>query len=114
MHPFTLSRPTDVSAAIAAHAQNAKQAFIAGGTDLIGLMKDRVTLQLLDLQQHVLKTLDTGRRRSGTLAMIIPAGRYYLRIALAGSKGTSYMMAVSGKVVKLPKPKVRPAKRHRA
>ena len=44
MHPFTLSRPTDVSAAIAAHAQDAKLAFIAGGTDLIGLMKDRVTL----------------------------------------------------------------------
>ena len=76
-------------------------------------LKDRVTLELLDLQQHVLKSLDTGRRRSGTLAMIIPTGRYYLRIALVGSKGTPYMMAISGKVVKLPKPKVRPAKRRR-
>ena len=53
MHPFTLSRPTDVSAAIAAHAQNAQLAFIAGGTDLIGLMKDRVTLpdHLLDINR---------------------------------------------------------------
>ena len=34
----------NVSAAIAAHAQDTHLAFIAGGTDLIGLMKDRVTL----------------------------------------------------------------------
>jgi xanthine dehydrogenase YagS FAD-binding subunit len=53
MHPFTLSRPTNISAAIAAHAQNAQVAFIAGGTDLIGLMKDRVTLpdRLLDINR---------------------------------------------------------------
>ncbi len=51
MHPFTLSRPTDISAAITAHAHDAHFAFIAGGTDLIGLMKDRVTLpdRLLDI-----------------------------------------------------------------
>ena len=42
MHPFTLSRPADISAAITAHAHDAHLAFIAGGTDLIGLMKDRV------------------------------------------------------------------------
>src|ERR1700730_10002749 len=53
MHQFTLSRPADVSAAIAAHAQDAHVAFIAGGTDLIGLMKDRATLpeRLLDLNR---------------------------------------------------------------
>ena len=53
MHPFTLSRPADISAAITAHAQDAHLAFIAGGTDLIGLMKDRVTLpdRLLDINQ---------------------------------------------------------------
>src|SRR5271169_2157175 len=53
MHQFTLSRPADISAAIGAHAQDAHLAFIAGGTDLIGLMKDRATLpeRLLDLNR---------------------------------------------------------------
>src|SRR6266567_2513437 len=53
MHQFTLSRPADISAAIAAHAQDAHVAFIAGGTDLIGLMKDRATFPecLLDLNR---------------------------------------------------------------
>src|SRR5882724_11142032 len=53
MHQFTLSRPADISAAIAAHAQDAHVAFIAGGTDLIGLMKDRATFpeRLLDLNR---------------------------------------------------------------
>ena len=53
MHPFALSRPTDISAAIAAHARDAHLAFIAGGTDLIGLMKDGVTLpeRLLDINR---------------------------------------------------------------
>src|SRR6202166_1861660 len=74
MHPFTLSRPTDVSAAIAAHAQNAKLAFIAGGTDLIGLMKDRVTLpdHLLDISRLAgmsqIEALSDGGLRIGALA----------------------------------------------
>src|SRR5579864_2324426 len=41
MHPFTLSRADDAAKAIAAHALDPELAFIAGGTDLIGLMKDR-------------------------------------------------------------------------
>jgi hypothetical protein len=41
MHPFSLSRADDPAQAIAAHAQDPGLAFIAGGTDLIGLMKDR-------------------------------------------------------------------------
>ena len=51
MHPFTLSRATNPSEAIAAHAQDPHLAFIAGGTDLIGLMKDHTTLpdHLLDI-----------------------------------------------------------------
>jgi xanthine dehydrogenase YagS FAD-binding subunit len=74
MHPFTLSRPTDVSAAIAAHAQNARLAFIAGGTDLIGLMKDRVTLpdRLLDINHLAdmaqIEALHDGGLRLGSLA----------------------------------------------
>lgn len=74
MHPFTLSRPTDISAAIAAHARDAQLAFIAGGTDLIGLMKDRVTLpdRLMDIN-HLpdlaqIDVLRDGGLRLGSLA----------------------------------------------
>src|SRR5467141_3301149 len=41
MHPFALSRADDPAQAIAAHALDPQLAFIAGGTDLVGLMKDR-------------------------------------------------------------------------
>lgn len=74
MHPFTLSRPTDISAAISAHAQDARLAFIAGGTDLIGLMKDRVTLpeRLLDInalpEMAKVEALSDGGLRIGALA----------------------------------------------
>ena len=74
MHPFTLSRPTDIAAAIAAHARDAQLAFIAGGTDLIGLMKDRVTLpdRLMDIN-HLrdmaqIDVLRDGGLRLGSLA----------------------------------------------
>src|ERR1700739_1822368 len=74
MHPFTLSRPADTSAAITAHAYDAHLAFIAGGTDLIGLMKDRVTLpdRLLDIN-HLpdmaqIEALHQGGLRLGSLA----------------------------------------------
>jgi xanthine dehydrogenase YagS FAD-binding subunit len=51
MHSFALSRTDDPAKAIAAHAKDAQLAFIAGGTDLLGLMKDRATLpeRLLDI-----------------------------------------------------------------
>jgi xanthine dehydrogenase YagS FAD-binding subunit len=51
MHPFALSRADDAAQAIAAHSQDPHLAFIAGGTDLIGLIKDRATLpeRLLDI-----------------------------------------------------------------
>src|SRR5258708_24201554 len=51
MHPFALSRADDPAKAIAAHARDPQLAFIAGGTDLIGLMKDRAELpeRLLDI-----------------------------------------------------------------
>src|SRR6201982_3961131 len=51
MHPFALSRAHDVAKAIAAHAEDPHLAFIAGGTDLLGLMKDRAALpdRLLDI-----------------------------------------------------------------
>ena len=51
MHPFTLSRAADPAKATAAHANDPSLAFIAGGTDLIGLMKDHAVLpeRLLDI-----------------------------------------------------------------
>jgi xanthine dehydrogenase YagS FAD-binding subunit len=51
MHPFVLSRAGDPAEAIAAHSGDPHLAFIAGGTDLIGLMKDHATLpeRLLDI-----------------------------------------------------------------
>lgn len=50
MHPFTLSKAIDPASAISA-AQDPHLVFIAGGTDLIGLMKDRAALpeRLLDI-----------------------------------------------------------------
>lgn len=74
MHQFTLSRPTDISAAIAAHAHDGHLAFIAGGTDLIGLMKDRAALpkRLLDInrlpEMAQIETLSDGGLRIGALA----------------------------------------------
>ncbi len=74
MHPFALSRPTDIAAAIAAHARDAHLAFIAGGTDLIGLMKDCVTLpeRLLDINRlpdlAQIEALPDGGLRIGALA----------------------------------------------
>ena len=51
MHPFALTRAEDPALAIEAHAADTRLAYVAGGTDLLGLMKDRVTLpeQLLDI-----------------------------------------------------------------
>jgi len=51
MHPFTVSSVVDPLVAIAAHSGDAAAAFIAGGTDLLGLMKDRAALpaHLLDI-----------------------------------------------------------------
>jgi xanthine dehydrogenase YagS FAD-binding subunit len=51
MHPFALSRADDAEKAIAAHSDDPHLAFIAGGTDLIGLMKDHAALpeRLLDI-----------------------------------------------------------------
>jgi xanthine dehydrogenase YagS FAD-binding subunit len=51
MHPFALSRADDPARAIEAHALDPQLTFIAGGTDLIGLIKDRAALpeRLLDI-----------------------------------------------------------------
>jgi xanthine dehydrogenase YagS FAD-binding subunit len=74
MHPFALSKADDPAKAVAAHAADAKLAFIAGGTDLIGLMKDRAALpeRLLDINGLAdmarIEALPDGGMRIGALA----------------------------------------------
>jgi xanthine dehydrogenase YagS FAD-binding subunit len=74
MHPFALSRADDQARAIATHAQDPELAFIAGGTDLIGLMKDRAQLpeRLLDINglpdMARIEALPDGGLRIGALA----------------------------------------------
>lgn len=74
MHPFTLSRADDTAQAIAAHAVDPQLAFIAGGTDLIGLIKDRAALpeRLLDINglpnMAEIDALPEGGLRIGALA----------------------------------------------
>lgn len=74
MHPFTLSRINDPSAAIVAHAADPHAAFIAGGTDLIGLMKDRAAHpdRLFDINSlpgmSAIEVLPDGGVRIGALA----------------------------------------------
>src|SRR5438128_9086745 len=74
MHTFTFSRAADLTKAIAAHAQDPHLAFIAGGTDLIGLMKDHVALpqHVLDINSlpgmDRIEALSDGGLRIGALA----------------------------------------------
>src|SRR5256712_9454794 len=74
MHPFALSRADDPAKAIAAHAQDPQLAFIAGGTHLIGLMKDRAQLpeRLLDINglpdMARIEALPDGELQIGALA----------------------------------------------
>jgi xanthine dehydrogenase YagS FAD-binding subunit len=79
MHPFALSRTDDPAKAIAAHAGDPHLAFIAGGTDLIGLIKDRATLpeRLLDInglpEMGRIEALPDGGLRIGALARMSDA-----------------------------------------
>jgi hypothetical protein len=74
VHPFALSRADDPAKAIAAHLQDPQLAFIASGTDLIGLMKDRAALPecLLDINglpdMARIEALTDGGLRIGALA----------------------------------------------
>jgi xanthine dehydrogenase YagS FAD-binding subunit len=74
VHPFTFSRADDVTKAITVHAQDPQLAFIAGGTDLIGLIKDRAALpdHLLDINglpdMARIEALPDGGLRIGALA----------------------------------------------
>ncbi len=74
MHPFTLTRAADPRSAIMAHGTDRAVAFIAGGTDLLGLIKDRATLpeHLLDINalpaMAAIDVRSDGSLRVGALA----------------------------------------------
>src|SRR6266481_1649798 len=74
MHVAALARTDYPAKAIAVHAQDPQLAFIAGGTDLLGLIKDRAALaeRLLDIN-HLpdmarIEALQNGDLRIGALA----------------------------------------------
>ena len=74
MHPFALLKADDPATAIAVHARDPHLAFIAGGTDLLGLIKDRAALpeRLLDINglpdMARIEALPDGGLRIGALA----------------------------------------------
>jgi xanthine dehydrogenase YagS FAD-binding subunit len=74
MQPFTIATAVDADSAIAMHANDPIVAFIAGGTDLIGLMKDRAApvTRLLDINplpgMGGIKIFADGGLRIGALA----------------------------------------------
>src|SRR5258708_9561461 len=74
MHPFTITIAIDPAQAVMAHANDPGLAFIGGGTDLIGLMKDGAALpaRLLDINGlpdlAKIESLGEGGLRIGALA----------------------------------------------
>jgi xanthine dehydrogenase YagS FAD-binding subunit len=80
LHHFALSRADDLAEAIAAHAMDRQVAFVAGGTDLLGLMKDRAALpeRLLDINRLPdlarIEALRDGGLRIGALARMSDVG----------------------------------------
>ncbi len=73
MHPFTYSSVNDAAQAIAFHQSNPNAVFVAGGTDLLGLMKDRSSLpdHLVDINAisglGKLQLMPDGALRIGAL-----------------------------------------------
>ena len=72
--PSRFRKPKDLAKAVAAHAIDGQLAFIAGGTDLLGLIKDRASLpeRLLDINglpdMARIEALPEGGLRIGALA----------------------------------------------
>jgi xanthine dehydrogenase YagS FAD-binding subunit len=70
MRPFTITTAADHDSAIAMHANDPFAAFIAGGTDLIGLMKDLAgpVTRLLDIN-HLPRMASVERLCDGALRL---------------------------------------------
>ena len=90
MHPFTLERPRDLATAVTLKAQagrnDAEAEYIAGGTDMIQLLKERVrqpsrlvdlTAGLADLDDRIATGPD-GSLRLGALATLTAAADHAL------------------------------------
>jgi xanthine dehydrogenase YagS FAD-binding subunit len=79
VHAFELLTVDDPAAAVSAQAEDARLMFIAGGTDLLGLMKDRVTTpdRLLDINGLAgmtrIETVSGGGLYIGALARMSEA-----------------------------------------
>lgn len=115
MHPFALLRADDAAKAVAAHAADTQLAFIAGGTDLLGLIKDRATLpdRLLDINglpdMARIKALPDGSLHIGALARMsdvaanIDVRRHFPVIAesllLAASGQLRNMASIGGNIM---------------
>ena len=65
MNNFSYTRANDVAAAVRAIDMDSRAKFIAGGTNLIDLMKENVTRpsQLIDITHLPLKRIEETRRR---------------------------------------------------
>src|SRR5271167_2739880 len=83
MHTFALSRANDLAKAVAAHAMDGQLAFIAGGTDLLGLIKDRAAVpeRLLDINglpdMARIEALPDGGLRIGALARMSDVAAHF-------------------------------------
>ncbi|MEO6537561.1 MAG: xanthine dehydrogenase family protein subunit M [Ferruginibacter sp.] len=62
MKPFTFSRPADIKSAQQLYKKNEASQFIAGGTNLLDLMKKEITMpaNLVDINSLSLKEITTG------------------------------------------------------
>jgi len=104
MRPFTVSRPADARSAIAAHGADGAVAFIAGGTDLLGLIKDRATLpeHLLDINAlPAMATIDArsdGSVRIGALARMSDVAAHPLVRQRYPVVSESLLFAASGQL----------------
>ncbi len=64
MNTFTFSKPTDIKTAQTAYKANSSSQFIAGGTNLLDLMKKEIASpsNLVDINQLALKDISTDAR----------------------------------------------------
>ena len=81
MHPFSYTRVKEANTAITTVAQDAAISFIAGGTDLIGLIKDGVQTpkQLVDINSLPLAEVEVDTEnniRIGALAKLSDVASY--------------------------------------
>ena len=104
MHPFTILRVSDPRSAMAAHGTDRDAAFIAGGTDLVGLMKDRASLprRLIDINalpaMDAIATRNDGSLHIGALARMSDVAAHPVVRRRAPVVTESLLFAASGQL----------------